>query len=563
MPSGLRETSKPQFEIYYEQPWGGVASDKDPVDISPNQLVTQEGVVAFNNALSSIALVADPNNFKFTPVNLNVPLLLFFSLGAQLYGIDFQGYIYVYSRGTGLFTSWVPTFPPTPPSDGIWTTGWPSAVIVVDGVAYISNWSRHSIYRFDGTTYTIATTYTGGSSLGILTDYMLALNTNSAVDGAQPTRINWSGPGKFSTWDPSVDRTAGFNTLPSVEESLTAFFSLSSIGLAITTKGVIQLAPTGVAISPFSFTELWTSDIGQGCIYPRTASQYGLRGYFFTDTGMYFLGAGSPTDVSGSAKRAILSTYQPSNIPAYVANAQYLTGSVFTYFFNSAFSSLYYALVGIAPSAVGAGYDIVIWFLDLSSGTWSSARYDIATLINRQFGKSFPVGSGFLDTSYNGSILNIQSLSVTSNTFGGLSSPVYPNSLTLLSAHCTSSAGPGSFTVISTLQLFAKYLTDDTINALPGNLNLVFRAEEIKLARKPTIRRVVIKAYGQGILNLSISGTSMGSITLDGTNNTKSYESTAGIYTGESPQLTITSSNFKGVIVKVMLAGTYADGDID
>ena len=48
MPSGLRKTTGNHFEIYYEEPWGGVASNKSPVDIDPNQCVTQDGVVLRN-----------------------------------------------------------------------------------------------------------------------------------------------------------------------------------------------------------------------------------------------------------------------------------------------------------------------------------------------------------------------------------------------------------------------------------------------------------------------------------------------------------------------------------
>jgi hypothetical protein len=109
-----------------------------------------------------------------------------------------------------------------------------------------------------------------------------------------------------------------------------------------------------------------------------------------------------------------------------------------------------------------------------------------------------------------------------------------------------------------------------SIELPPGNLNLVFRSEEIKLGftRKCTIRRAVVKAYGTGTLACTITdiaGTviSLGNIVLDGTNNQRTYYSPFGIATVEAPQLSITSTNFNGAIVKVMLAGTYADGEID
>jgi uncharacterized membrane protein YebE (DUF533 family) len=86
--------------------------------------------------------------------------------------------------------------------------------------------------------------------------------------------------------------------------------------------------------------------------------------------------------------------------------------------------------------------------------------------------------------------------------------------------------------------------------------------------RKCTIRRAVIKAYGSGTLVCAITDvsgnvTSLGSITLDGTNNQRTYYTPRGVATVEAPQFSITSTDFNGAIVKVMLAGTYADGEID
>ena len=69
-----------------------------------------------------------------------------------------------------------------------------------------------------------------------LDDYLLQFNTNNIVDGPRPNRVNWSGPGKFSTWDPAIDRTAGFNDLASVEDQLTGFYSYASVGVAVTQK---------------------------------------------------------------------------------------------------------------------------------------------------------------------------------------------------------------------------------------------------------------------------------------------------------------------------------------
>src|ERR1017187_1068758 len=96
MPSGLRKTTGNHFEIYYEQPWGGVASDKDAVDIAENQLVTQQNVVAVDGALCQVAL----SNAAFTDpawgsdATNSYPVLMF-ELGGVLYACDQFGQIYI------------------------------------------------------------------------------------------------------------------------------------------------------------------------------------------------------------------------------------------------------------------------------------------------------------------------------------------------------------------------------------------------------------------------------------------------------------------------------------
>ena len=109
---------------------------------------------------------------------------------------------------------------------------------------------------------------------------------------------------------------------------------------------------------------------------------------------------------------------------------------------------------------------------------------------------------------------------------------------------------------------------EDTDNT-PTPLNLVFRREEIALghSRKPTIRRIVVKGKGAGTLQLTltdIDGNTVdcGTVSL-AAGNGNTYYNPKGIMTAECPQLSITSSDFKGEITKVMLAGTYADGEID
>lgn len=578
MPSGLRKTSGNQFEIYYEQPWGGVASDKSYVDIEPNQLVTQQGVVISSGKLEYLNFVADPFRFGWnqidplqvgTPTNPAPPSdsfpYLLFEYSGQIYGADQYGYIYIYWNRDNLIPTFVSSFYPvitgTFPgpylyvvaSDGPWTPGVtsniPTAAQVINGIVYISVASRDSIYTFDGTLFTLASTYAGGNVLGVLDDYLLQLNTNSAVDGLQPNRINWSGPGKFSTWDPSIDRTAGFNTLAAVDDQLTGFLSFASVGVAISQKGLIELSPTGVAIGPFNFTALWTSKIGQGCIYPNTVTQYGLNGYLASADGVFKVSTGGGfQDVSGAARKAILSSFNQTATVINGLDGYQISGTVLLYAYNSKYITPFYILVTV-PGNVAT--NLTLWILDTATGTWSELVYDAPTLLFKQYGIVNPAATITYARIYT---FQLTPIAVPSFT---IESTIFSNSVTLIVLNIANKV------VILTPYLYNNFGTVNTDTNYPGNLNLVFRGEEIKIDREPTIRRVVIRAYGSGDLVISDNGTSFGTITLDGTTTSKVYKCPIGIVTSQAPQLTITSSNFKGVIEKVMLAGTYADGDID
>lgn len=582
MPSGLRKTSGNHFEIYYEQPWGGVASDKSFVDIEPNQLIKQQGVVVSSGALKYFNFVADPVRFRFVPFITTMGLesfpYLIFELTGTLYAVDQYGYIYSYQNTPNpttilpaQFTVLTTPAIPGPPvavlaSDGPWNLGTggniPTAVQVVNGLAYIANYSRHTTYVFTPSTFTfaVASTYTAGQQMGVLDDYLLQFNTNNATDGVQPNRINWSGPGKFSTWDPAIDRTAGFNTLASVEDQLTGFYSYASVGITISQKGLIELSPTGIAIGPFNFTALWTSEIGQGSIYPDTITQYGLNGFLTTDSGIYKVSTGGGfQDITGAAKRAIYTSIQNNEIngtTGQIFTAPIMCGAILGYFYNSQYPNSYYCILAV-PESLNETGTIVVWLMDIATGVWQSAQYSIDALVNKQFDNS--VTGGVIE------YMNVNSFDVFPIINpGAIVETDFTNLITVVNIRVRYGTAPGTtYQVLLSPYLFSAFGTTDIAVNNVGTLNLLFRGEEIKIDRQPTIRRVVIRAYGFGDLAVSVSGVSFGTVTLDGTTNSKVYLTSGGIYTGQAPQLSITSSNFKGAIEKVMMGGTYADGDID
>ena len=99
-----------------------------------------------------------------------------------------------------------------------------------------------------------------------------------------------------------------------VEDQLTGFYSYASVGVAVTQKGLVELSPTGIAIGPFNFTTLWTSQLGQGSIFQRSVVQYGQNGYLVTDSGAYSVSTGGGfKEITGTAKQAIFNSIQTAN----------------------------------------------------------------------------------------------------------------------------------------------------------------------------------------------------------------------------------------------------------
>jgi hypothetical protein len=550
MPSGIRETTKPQLEIYLEKPWGGVASNADAVDILDNQFVTCQGLVDINGVLCFNTVLAPATQFKFNPHVTNAVPYLFWNMGVQLFCLDQFGNIYAcpFIAGVSAFNYRCSA------SDGPWAnTPFLGAVIVINGLTYISNYNTNSIYTFNGvTTFAVASAYVGGIILGVLDDYLLQMNVNQTVDGEQSTRVNWSGPGEFSTWDPSIDRTAGFNTLPNIQEMITGFISLASVGIIIGTNELVEMSPTGIGIEPFSFTTLWESEVGQGILYGKSIVQYGQNTYGGTDTGIFKISTAGFQEVSGVARTAILGPVQIAgeDFPASGTFSPQFAGSIMLYSYNSSYPTPHYVFVESLPAPVGTftSSQLILWFLNLETGAWYNVIVPVDSLVNQQNGTSHANGQV---TSLTVISLNTQGLSGNLNNL--------PN---ILISGVVLYSGTIQTTFIATNYVFNK---NNFASALlvPGVVNLVSKAWEMKLGRQPTIRRIIIRAYGSGILSFSINGVNFGGIQLDGTNVAKTYKTQQGIFTGEEPQLTVTSSNFAGAIVKIMLAGTYADGDID
>jgi hypothetical protein len=682
MPSGLRETSKGHFEIYYEAPWGGVASDKSQTDINPNQLVIADGIsirdgkLAYSNFLkgtgiydlellpptnvpppgayvnlaivSSVSikyagnfdvppadpyakwlgmeftvgsttdlkvgttftvtsgsiypyggrtlsivtivdathftigyLIDDPFGDSSSPPTYGAGVMnyysttgggapnqdwpgayacLLFNAGNYLCAVDQYGFSYIatlQSDDTIKF-QYDQTAPGCPnPNFGI-----PTAVKVVNGVAYISVYTTGILYAYTpGVSYTVASAIVAGQIIDIFDEYMLQFNTNiggfssgGMALGVQPCAVNWSGPDKFTTWDPSLDRTAGYQILTSVEDYISGFVAVANIGYIFKRSGITQITATGVAIQPFNFTTYWNSVIGQGLTFIGTLVQYGQYVFLVTDSNIYLFSGGNFQAIGDVAKTAIYSSFN-SNPTNNNISLNLLSGGFLMYPFNGTVPCAEY-LFCASNNALTS--QIVFWLFNVNNKTWTSvtkltadllAQYVAnATSVTINFIKNASLYLNYLNSSLNLYFNNLP-INITYINFSYLVAGVAYQKTFLY------------FNIVNTT-------TSDTSPASlrSGSLNLVFREEEIKLGREPTIRRVLVVASGGNgndcIVDISVNGVSFGSVNLINVAET-TYYSQEGIYTGERPQLTLASSTFNGRISKVMMAGTYADGDID
>jgi hypothetical protein len=536
-----------------------VASDMAQTDIAPNQMVTCDGLSIRNGVLCYIDILPSYEP-QFGPYTLITPvgypdayICLIFNASNYLCAVDQYGNAYIAQlEFPGIVQFQLDVTAP----DVSLTHGIPTCAKVVAGVAYISIYSTHTLYAYTpSVSYVVATTYTAGQFIDIIDEYMVQLNCNSATDGIQPTLFSWSAPDQFSVWDPSVNRLAGFQLLTSVEDYISGFVAVDNVGYIFKREGVTQITATGVAIQPWNFTTYWNSVAGQGLIFPQTLKQFGRMVFLATDSDIYSFYGGVFTPIAEPARATIFASFMLNPNDSLVVSLLNSGFSIYPY--NDSTPIAEYMLISYVP----AENNVVFWFYQPNNKTWTSLTLSAQFLLGQY-------DSWFGGTAELVSLNWIKTASVfLNNTTQNLALAATNLNVNLTYINFTYTIGGVPFT-----QTFCYFNFVDSPTVIPspfpavlmpGNVNLVFRQEEIKLGRKPTIRRVIVKASGFGILNISVSGKSFGNIILDGTTNVKTYKTTQGIYTGEDPQLTISSIEFQGQIIKVMMAGTYADGDID
>ena len=544
MPSGIVTNEKnSHYEITYEHPWGGVASDAYKTDIAPNQFQQCDGLVIKDGLLC--AAVYD-NLAILRGILPNTTQIMFtFNIGYNLYCITDGGTILVYVIGTGWVQDQV---------NGACSLA--SCVQVIAGVAYIfSYFAGASFVYTPGISFVLGSNYVGGIYCCVLDQYLLTAVTNQPTDTppAKANRINWSSPDGFTTWDPSIDRTAGFNVLADVQDYISAIFTMGNVGYVLRSQGLTQMSPTGVGIQPFDFTPLWSSEWGIGCTMPGSFAQYGPMAIWANDTNIYaFTGGGAPQAITGAAKKAI---YQ--DLAGAVNNGLFSTKGVCatissqTATPSSAGQStpdLLYTLCILQFNTSSISYvaNLIFWTYNINSGQWQR-------IVKQYF------GSGNLSSHFT---MSMATLYVPVQNVGLM----YYAPCPIVTLYIAATAAQNYF--------LTRYQSDILLSQSapngPGNFNLIFKAQDLKIARQPNVRGVAILACASGagsftihvnLLNAHNDVTAFSDVVVNST--TPKWYISNGMYTGYMPQLQlISNSGFNGVIIKVVEYGTTAEGEL-
>ena len=553
MPSGIVKRQDNRFDAVYETPWGGVSSATDPADIPPSCNVIADGVFIKNGRLCSATWnksevinyseTAGQNYFSGEQILFvrtifkpnNYVLVAFSNLG--------NAYIYEPSTNLFVFDQQMTPFP----------TGTPTIfdIQVIAGLAYVTLLEDGSIYVYDPfVSYTVATNFVGGKYLTEIIGYLITANTNQPTDTppVKVNRYNWSAPFKYTTWDPGIDRTAGFNTISEVQDEITGLFTLGNVAYVLRDQGISQLSPSGQALAPFTVTPLWESQFGIGCTYPDTFSQYGAIAIWANDNNVYaFFNGSMPQEITGTAKAAI---YGDINIVEDVVNEySIISGAFFNCSEPSNIPELTYVLSIVYGAADGSFLTGIFWTYNLASKTWTRQVVDLLAIIRVLLKRT----TGFRVTA-----AKLQGLLYTRASGSNVLSAKRITGVLAFFGSDTTGSGIG----YSFMFPFFNSDTGEAVIGGGGTFQLQFKQEEVRLGTQPTIRGVILKVRGSGALAISVNGTSFSNILLPffPPATPQIYIST-GMYTGYNPQLTIDGSEFVGVIIKANMMITYEEGE--
>lgn len=556
MASGIIKREANRYDAQYEHPWGGVASNADSSDIQPNQFVTGDGVFIKNGriliaawgrtTLYNYSLAADTG--YWVGIRIKFVRLVKINNGNWItIALDEFGNAYYYDPTTSNFRLDQTLTAATMQSI--------DCIQVIGGVVYIFDFAAGASYVYTPqVSYVLGSAYVGGIYCMVLDNYLITLNTNQPTDAPpkKEIRYNWSAPFAYTTWDAGLDRTAGFNTLTSAQDQISGGFAMGNVGYILRGQGLSQLSPTGIGIQPFDETDVWESEFGIGCTFPDTFSQYGSLAIWGNNNNFYaFFSGNLPQSVTGACQAAIyadINEYENSHLATTKVSGAFSNTSE-----NSQLPELMYVLAIISTgSAVPSGMQAKIWILNVESKTWTRQIYNLGTAMEAVAGF---IGS--ILTVYAAKVIGLQE---PNNTTAFLTS-LPPRRI---AANLLITVGTDAPVMDPTYSfLFALYynetgITELTEPAIQIATSLKFRSEEIRLGTKPTVRGVIIRAAGSGTIAVTVNGAAFDSIIVNNS-SPQTYKS-AGMYTGEEPQLKLDTTNFDGYIVKANMNMTYDEG---
>lgn len=372
------------FQVDYQSPFGGIDSTAYASAINPQNFAGVNSGYVQDNTLLPIQLEQITSSGSISGAYLGYIPILRVNTGGSASTII--GYVItstnVYSVTASSFTgdlglASVATY--TPAISGGGTDYF--HYIVIDNVQsgqpqiYWTSLGWNEIWTCEGTSATLLTNYCGGGVLALLQNQLLNIGGFSALDGATPNRVSWSAPGEYGQFQPydiptaTGNYAAGFDDIPSISDVLTGFAAIGTVGYLFRTEGITQVNPTGNGVEPFQFNHLWASELGIGCPYPNSISQYGASVAFMTDAGGYTLGLAGLSAIGGSANsylcKLLNTAFSANNDAGLPPLGIFLKGRVVPYVLDT--PDLMYILQFRYPNGISARVDRYIG-LSLSTG---------------------------------------------------------------------------------------------------------------------------------------------------------------------------------------------------
>ncbi len=617
-PSAVKSTSANHFEATYEAPFLGINNSSDPSDIAVNEFADCTGIITQSNRLTTAAIQnfrANQTNFSTTlfpttPVG-NEQIISLFKCSGFMCAVDQYLKCYIWTEGGFIQDQSLPGLGPF----SFYTINVIGNIVLI-GVPDPTYTSPFVAIYQPTAGIAAATTYVTGLYVGEISGYAIQLNSQQPSDNPQVNvnRLSWSAPFEYSTWNPlvgGIPSGAGFDVISDSPESLTGFSAHGNVGYIYRPNGLTQITLTGVGAAPFDLTPLTQGELGIGCKYGETLIQFGGTDFFVAESGVYCFSSqfqnisekawnGIYASIASAFQQAPSVEQYAGLILLYLAQApnvqfQYVP-SINGWIRRNGTSTLnpipqYCLMIPTAmPNVTNPGnsdVSLVCWMFDVKSQSWY--KLTLPSLRN-YLNLNYPL-TGDIRTNITATIQAFPWYNApatqTSGTFEANTDILSDEMCYVVQVVYNTQNHPFTFFTQSViLYINSSGVLDNlrtTTNPMGApSFSITFREEQVKLKRQVTISRVIIKAAGfgsivptiTGIISPEYPGEAIQNVTVTGTpiavnSSTPANYTSSLIFTGENPQLSLSDQQgflnpgFDGYIVKVMMVGTYAEGDID